>query len=143
MKPTKARVLIVDDDRDLVETLRIILESGGYEVTWAHDAEKGLAKAQAERPELVLLDIMMPNATEGFHFVWKLRRLEGEYFQRLPIMVLSAIHDKTTLRFYPDAGDGTYKAGEYLPVQEFLDKPVDPARLLERVEKVLGTSRRG
>ena len=138
---SKAKILTVDDDRDLVEALRIVLESGGYEVVAAYDAETGLEKVRSERPDLVLLDVMMPNATEGFHFVWKLRNLEGEYFRSVPVIVLTAIHEKTELRFYPDSGDGTYNAGEYLPVQDFVDKPVEPKDLLERVEKVLSTSR--
>ena len=138
---SKAKILTVDDDRDLVEALRIVLESGGYEVVAAYDAETGLEKVRSEKPDLVLLDVMMPNATEGFHFVWKLRNLEGEYFRSVPVIVLTAIHEKTELRFYPDSGDGTYKAGEYLPVQDFVDKPVAPKDLLERVERVLSRSR--
>jgi CheY-like chemotaxis protein len=138
---SKAKILTVDDDRDLVEALRIVLESGGYEVVAAYDAETGLEKLRSERPDLVLLDVMMPNATEGFHFVWKLRNLEGEYFRTVPVIVLTAIHERTELRFYPDSSDGTYQAGEYLPVQDFVDKPVEPKDLLERVERVLSTSR--
>lgn len=137
----KVKILTVDDDRDLVEALRIVLESGGYEVVAAYDAETGLEKVRSERPDLVLLDVMMPSATEGFHFVWKLRSLEGEYYRAVPVILLTAIHEKTELRFYPDSGDGTYKAGEYLPVQDFVDKPVDPKDLLERVERVLSASR--
>jgi CheY-like chemotaxis protein len=136
-----AKVLTVDDDRDFVEALRMVLESGGYEVVAAHDAETGLEKVRSARPDLVLLDVMMPSATEGFHFVWKLRNLEGEYFRSVPVIVLTAIHERTELRFYPDSGDGTYKAGEYLPVQDFVDKPVDPKDLLDRVERVLSASR--
>jgi CheY-like chemotaxis protein len=138
---SRAKILTVDDDRDLVETLRIVLESGGYETLAAYDAEAGLEKVQSERPDLILLDVMMPDATEGFHFVWKLRELEGEYFRSVPVIVLTAIHEKTELRFYPDSGNGTYRAGEYLPVQDFVDKPVDPNDLLERVERVLSASR--
>lgn len=138
---SRGKILTVDDDRDLVETLRIVLESGGYEMVAAYDAETGLEKVRSERPDLVLLDVMMPNATEGFHFVWKLRDLEGEYFRTVPVIVLTAIHEKTELRFYPDSDDGTYRAGEYLPVQDFMDKPVDPNDLLEHLERVLAASR--
>jgi CheY-like chemotaxis protein len=139
---SKGKVLTVDDDRDLVETLRIVLESGGYEAVAAYDGEDGLEKVRSERPDLVLLDVMMPSATEGFHLVWKLRNLEGDYFRSVPVILLTAIHEKTELRFYPDSDDGTYKAGEYLPVQDFVDKPVDPKDLLARVERVLSTSRK-
>jgi CheY-like chemotaxis protein len=66
-----------------------------------------------------------------------LRRHDEQYFQKVPIVVLSAIHEQTDIRFYPDTGDGTYRAGEFLPVQDFLDKPVDPTRLLERIGRAL------
>jgi CheY-like chemotaxis protein len=138
---SQVKILTVDDDRDLVEALRIVLESGGYEVAAAYDAETGLEKVRSEKPDLILLDVMMPSATEGFHFVWKLRNLEGEYFRTVPVIVLTAIHERTELRFYPDSSDGTYRAGEYLPVQDFLDKPVEPSRLLACVDKVLSASR--
>ncbi len=137
----RPKILAVDDDRDLVESLRFVLESRGYEMVAAHDAEAGLEKVRSERPDLILLDVMMPDATEGFHFVWKLRNLEGEYFRTVPVIVLSAIHERTELRFYPESGDGTYRAGEYLPVQDFMDKPVEPNDLLDRLERVLATSR--
>jgi len=136
-------ILVVDDDRDLVATLRMVLEGAGYRVVSAGDPVAGMATAAAERPDLILLDIMMPNATEGFHFVWKLRRREEPYFQKVPIVVLSAIHETTDLRFYPDSGDGTYRAGEFLPIQDFMDKPLDPARLLERIGRVLVLAERG
>jgi CheY-like chemotaxis protein len=136
-------ILVVDDDRDLVATLRMVLEGAGYRVVSAPDAVLGMATAADERPDLILLDIMMPNATEGFHFVWKLRRREEPYFQKVPIVVLSAIHETTELRFYPDSGDGTYRAGEFLPIQDFVDKPLDPARLLERIGRVLVLAERG
>ena len=131
------KILVIDDDADLVETLRLVLESKGYRVCGAHDPERGMEMVKSERPDLILLDIMMPHGTEGFHFVWSLRQQPDEYSRGVPVIVLSAIHEKTGLRFYPDDGDSTYKAGEYLPVQDFVDKPVDPAQLLERVQRVL------
>lgn len=135
-----AKILIVDDDRDLVATLRLVLEARGYAVTAAHDLESGLAAVERERPAVVLLDVMMPDATEGFHFVWRLRRREDDYSRNVPILMLTAIHEKTELRFYPDSADGTYKAGEYLPVQDFVDKPIEPSLLVARIERLLAAS---
>jgi DNA-binding response OmpR family regulator len=132
-----AKVLLVDDDRDLVAALRLAFERRGYRVCAAHDAAAGLRRAEEERPDLIVLDVMMPSATEGFHFVWALRRREEEYFRAVPVVVLTAIHEKTDLRLYPDSTDGTYEAGEFLPVQDFMDKPVDPERLLARVAALL------
>jgi CheY-like chemotaxis protein len=136
-----AKILIVDDDRDLVAALQLVLESQGYAVVTAYDAPGGLAQAESERPDLILLDVMMPEATEGFHFVWTIRGREEEYFRKVPIIVLTAIHQRTELRFYPDAADGTYQAGEFLPVQAFIDKPVDPGELVQRVERQLALAR--
>ena len=134
-------ILLVDDDKDLVAVLRIALQSKGYIVKSAHNPEDGLDAAAKERPDCIVLDIMMPNATEGFHFVWQIRQRDDPYFQKVPIIVLSAIHEKTDLRFYPDSGDGTYQAGEFLPVQDFVDKPIDPALLIDRIERALRLAR--
>ena len=131
------KILMVDDDRDLQEVLRILLEGEGYRVFSAFRGPDGLELADRERPDLILLDVMMPDATEGFHVVWQLRGREEAYFQEVPVIMLTAIHQRTALRFYPDAADGTYGAGEYLPVQGFVDKPVDPAALLKEVARVL------
>jgi CheY-like chemotaxis protein len=134
------RILAVDDDRDLVAALRIALESRGFEVLAAHDPASGLEKVRSERPDLILLDVMMPEATEGFHFVWKLRNLAEPYFRTVPVIVLSAIHERTEMRFYPESGDGTYRAGEFLPVQGFVDKPVDPDELVAHIERALAAT---
>jgi len=137
------KILIVEDDKDLVATLQVVLQKRGFEVVAAYDAPEGLAKAESDRPDLIVLDVMMPNATEGFHFVWTLRLREEEYFRTVPIIVMSAIHQKTELRFYPDSADGTYQSGEFLPVQGFIDKPVDPAAFVREVERQLGLESSG
>lgn len=138
----QARVLIVDDDADLVASLRVALAAAGFGVLEAPDATSGLAALARERPDVVLLDVMMPGGTEGFHFVWEVRRRSEPYFQRVPILVVTSIHDKTALRFYPDTGDGTYEPGEYLPVQDFLDKPVEPELLVSRILRALAVAAR-
>lgn len=132
-----ATVLIVEDDADMAETIRVILESKDYQVISAASKDEGLEKVRTERPALILLDIMMPEGTEGFHFVWELRRDPDAEVRDIPIIVVSALHETTNLRFYPDQSDDTYQAGEYLPVQDFVDKPLDPADLLSRVERLL------
>jgi len=137
----KTKILLVDDDQDLVDILTMVLERRGYEVVSANDASRGLAQTEAERPDLIVLDVMMPDATEGFHVVWDLRRREEAYFRDVPIIMLTAIHQSTPLRFYPDSGDGTYSAGEYLPVQGFVDKPVEPEALMKELDRVLAISR--
>ncbi len=132
-----AKILIVEDDQDQADVLKIVLEVEGYDTLHALDAPGGLAMARAERPDLILLDVMMPTGTEGFHFVWDLRKDPDPAVKEVPIIVMTAIHEKTKLRFYPDQADPEYKPGEYLPVQAFLDKPVKSEALLREVKAVL------
>jgi len=133
----QAKIMVVDDDPDVVEILRLVLETAGYQVASANSAPQGLDKVKEFCPNLVLLDVMMPDGTEGFQFVWKLRNEFPPELADTPIIVLSAIHETTKLRFYPDQSDGTYRSGEFLPVQGFIDKPAEPEMLLKRIEQVL------
>lgn len=132
-----ARILVVDDDLDIVEILRLVLQSADYQVETAHSAAQGFEKLEAFRPNLILLDVMMPEGTEGFQFVWKLRNEYPPELAQTPIIILSAIHETTKLRFYPDQTDGTYRPGEFLPVQGFIDKPAAPHSLLSKIDQVL------
>lgn len=131
------RILIVDDDPIMVQSLKLILENQGYATVEAYNASDAMEKARQSRPDLILLDIMMPDGIEGFHFVWELRQMEPP-LKDTPIIVVTAIHDKGELRYYPEQSDGTYQPGEYLPVQDFIDKPIHPDDLLARVAKQLG-----
>ncbi len=133
----KAKILVVDDDPDIVESLKLVLQSAEYDVETALTIDEAFEKVQSWRPDLILLDIMMPDGTEGFHFVWKLRNEYPEEVANTPILVLSAIHHTTDLRFYPEQSDWEYKPGEFLPVQGFIDKPVEPHVLLGKIEEVL------
>jgi CheY-like chemotaxis protein len=137
MSDDKGKILIVDDDPDIVDALSLVLEGAGYQVRDAANAEEGLAAVERERPDLIVLDVMMPDGTEGFQFVWRLRNELPQAVQETPIVILTAIHGTTRLRFYPEASDGTYSPGEYLPVQGFIDKPVDPEDLLKKVATLL------
>ena len=136
------KVLVVDDDPDVVDYVRYILEKRAFEVISAPNAEEAMTKVEAEKPDLIILDIMMPKGTEGFHFAWRLRARSEPEYRNTPIIVLTAIHDTTSLRFYPDQSDGFYGPGEYLPVEGFIDKPVKEDDLLKQVERVLGPARR-
>lgn len=133
----KDKILLIDDDQDLVETTRLVLESRGYRVVSASSAEEGLKTVALEKPDLILLDVMLPAGTEGFHFAWNLRQNQDPTLREIPIIVVSAIHATTGLRLYPEVSDPLYEPGEFLPVQGFLDKPVQPQVLLREVEKAL------
>jgi len=133
----QAKILIVEDDADLVKVMSVILEAQAYQVVTAASKEEGLEKVKTENPDLILLDIMLPEGTEGFHFVWELRSQFDKPYRNIPILVLTSIHETTPLRFYPDQSDGTYAPYEYLPVQDFVDKPIDPEDLVARVKRLL------
>jgi two-component system alkaline phosphatase synthesis response regulator PhoP len=135
------KVLVVEDDPDAAEALQIVLEDEGCTVARAADAQDGLAKASSEKPDVILLDIMMPSGTEGFHFVWNLRKDTDEQVRQIPIIVLTAIHATTRLRLYPDQSDGVYGPGEFLPVQGFLDKPASSEQLKAKIEEVLSQAK--
>jgi len=131
------KILIVEDDADTVEALTLVLEKNGYAVASAPNAEDGLELVKSERPDLVLLDVMMPAGTEGFHFVWTLRKDPDPDLRDIPIIVLTAIHETSPLKLYPDKSDSTYGPYEYLPVQGFFDKPVDMTKLTSEVARLI------
>lgn len=137
------RILVVDDDPDVVRYLTHVLGRRDYSVVSASSAEEAMRQVEAHRPDLIVLDIMMPKGTEGFHFVWTLRSRPEPELRTIPIVVISAIHDTTNLRFYPEQTDGYHGPGEFLPVEAFIDKPVQEEDLLQHVERLLKRAGRG
>ncbi|MGA1844513.1 MAG: response regulator [bacterium] len=121
------KVLLIDDDVDLVEANKIVLEANGYTVLTAYNGEDGLRVAQQEVPDVIVLDVSMERKDEGFYVSQRIRNTPG--IANTPILMVTAIHKCTKLRFSPNTD------GEYLPVNEFLDKPVDPNLLVSLVEK--------
>jgi len=128
-----AKILLIDDDRDFVDAVRMMLEKAKFEVDAALTPEEGMEKAKTSNPDLVVLDVMMPNDYEGFAVARSIR--EDLNMRELPIVILSCVHEKKSVpyRFAPDEN--------YLPVDVFLDKPVDTTRLLETVQELLGEKR--
>jgi CheY-like chemotaxis protein len=132
----KEKILIIDDDDDIVYTMRLPLEAAGYQVFRAASSEEGLQKVKKVHPNLILLDVMMDSTTAGFQVSLTLRSSDpaSEYaaYRNIPILMITAIHTTTPLRFAPDK--------DYLPVDAFLEKPIDPKVLLDQVRKHLGKS---
>jgi len=133
-----AKILVVDDEASIARVIQLALEAQGHEVIKASSKEEGEAAAVANKPDLMILDVMMPEGTEGFHLVWKLRQMEDPAVREIPIIMATGIHATTKLRFYPEQSDGTYQPGEYLPVQDWIDKPVRVEELLTKVNALLG-----
>ncbi|MHB2153477.1 response regulator transcription factor [Caldithrix abyssi] len=124
------KILIIDDDIDLVEAMRLTLENAGFEVIDAQDGEKGLEKALKEKPDLIILDVMMGTQDEGFHVAYQMR--QNEDLQSTPIIMLTAVGQETGFKFDKE------KDEDFLPVEEFIEKPVDPQKLVERIKVNLG-----
>jgi CheY-like chemotaxis protein len=122
------KVLLVDDDPDFIEINRIALESKGYTILAAADGDEGLATAKAERPDAIVLDVMMSTPTEGFEVARQLRA--DPDLARIPLIMLTSVNrEGLPWRYEPDS--------EWLPVDVFLDKPVPADRLIATVEKAL------
>lgn len=127
------KILIIDDDPDILLSVRMSLEPKGYEVIEAKNGTEGIEMLKSDRPDLIILDVMMDTKTEGFQLALKLRNPDpgSEYavFKDIPILMLTAIHSTTPLQFEPDI--------DYLPVDLFVDKPIDPDDLVGKVEYLL------
>ena len=128
-----AKILLIDDDPDIITSVRMTLESVGHQLEDARNGEEGIKKIKEDRPDLIILDVMMDTKTEGVQLALKLRNPDptSEFYalKDIPILMLTAIHSTTPLRFEPDI--------DYLPVELFVDKPIDPDDLIEKVEWVL------
>ena len=127
------KILVIEDDADMVMAIRMPLEANGYEVFEAATGEEGLQQVKKVEPDLIILDVMMETTTAGFQVSLQLRSpdADSEYaaYREIPILMLTAIHTTTSLRFGPDEA--------YLPVDDFVDKPIDPDVLLEKVRALI------
>src|SRR5512138_1928491 len=113
-----AKILMIDDDPDYAEGLRIRLEARGHQFFLAANGDEGLAKVKLIHPDLIVLDVMMDTRTEGFHVSLQLRDRapDSEFaaYRNVPILMLTSIHQSTAIRFSPDE--------DYLPVDALLEK---------------------
>ena len=124
----KAKILVVDDDPDFVAATKVVLESKPYEVIVAYDGDEGLEKAKEERPDLIILDIIMP-VKDGFVVCEQLKK--DPHLSSIPVLMLTAFGEKvgeTSLAL---------SQGLTLEAEDFIDKPIAPAELLIRVERLL------
>jgi DNA-binding response OmpR family regulator len=131
----KPKILIIDDDTDAVELIRIALEANNYDVFSAGNGTEGLKLVKTIRPDLIILDIMMDTPTEGFQVSYQLRsndpKSEYREFCQTPIIMMSGISQKMHMKFSPQ------QDGDYLPADEFLEKPVRVDSLVEKIKKLL------
>ena len=107
-----AKILIVDDDPDMVEASRIVLERDGYSVENASNVEEGLQKLAEGKPDLLILDVMMEEPDDGLRFARQVRRMGNT----LPILMLTSVNRALGIQIGKDE--------EMVPVDEFVEKPV-------------------
>jgi CheY-like chemotaxis protein len=124
------RILIIDDDPDITEAMKVILENQGYATDSAKDGSKGMERIKATKPDLIILDVMMNTISEGFLLSRELKK-DPEY-KHIPILMVTSVKEKTGIDFETAAGDETW-----LPVEGYLNKPVKPEVLLDKVRTLL------
>lgn len=127
------KIYIIDDDRDIVESMSMVLEANGYEVTAQYNDENVTLNVSQYNPDLIILDVMFPeNGSVGFEIARDLKR--DNNLTNIPIVMLSAVNERGIYlgRFTNQDIDESW-----LPISIFLDKPVQPKELLLQVKTIL------
>jgi CheY-like chemotaxis protein len=122
-----SKILIVDDDPDFVEATRMVLESAGYQVATAADGDEGLRKAKEQRPDLVILDVIMKTVLDGLHMSQEMANDPEQH--DTPILMVTSIANRDYAALFP--------TDEYIHIDGFISKPVSPDELLKRVSTML------
>lgn len=125
------KILIIDDDPDIVEAMRVVLKSKNYEVAIAKSGEEGIRVVRQSKPDLIILDVMMESVDKGFEVCRNIKN--DENYKNIPILMLTAIKEKTGLGFEKEAGDP-----DWLPVDGYCEKPLKPEELISKIENLLG-----
>ncbi|MFC1917120.1 response regulator transcription factor [Chloroflexota bacterium] len=124
------KILIVDDDPDILDAVSMILESQGYEVVTAHDGLEGLVTLKAENPDLMILDLMMPKM-DGFGVCKELQDPRWAKYKNIPILMLTSVREEASRRRYE------LETGLELDVDDYVEKPMSPDVLIDRVSKLI------
>ncbi|MHC4455550.1 MAG: response regulator [Planctomycetota bacterium] len=125
-----AKIIVVDDDQDIRDSLQAILEGRQYTVITAADRTDGMEKIKTEKPDLIILDVMMSSWLDGLDMSKNLKK--APEFKDIPILMLTGVRGKTGIDFKPKAG-----GPDWCSVDAFLEKPVEPDILLEEIDKLL------
>ena len=129
---TKREILLVDDDRDIRDSLKIILEKNGYATRTAANGREALLELKKGKPDLMILDVMMSTDTEGFDLAYELKN--QPQFENLPIIILTSFLEKVR-----EDGPDKFQniLGEQWPAKWLFEKPVNPQKLLAKVQGIL------
>ncbi|MCK5665486.1 MAG: response regulator [Thiotrichaceae bacterium] len=127
-----SKIMIIDDDRDIIESISMVLQANDYTVCSKMDTENLLADIKAEAPDIILLDIVFPeDAQAGFKAA---REIAGEDdLKHIPVLILSAVNQLTNLGFSFNESD---ISNDFMPVRGFIEKPVEPAVLLDKIRSL-------
>jgi DNA-binding response OmpR family regulator len=127
----QTKILVIDDDPDIQASVKTVLESKSYQVIAALDGDEGLRKVVDERPDLIVLDVIMPGKT-GFEVCRELKTdPRYHFFSEIPVLLLTV---------YPDDREKAHlsmREGMMMEAEEYLHKPFEPKELLNRVEELL------
>ena len=126
----KGVILIVDDDKDIIASLKIVLEAKGFETRSAGTEREALEKLKEVLPDLIILDVMLEGMSDGFNIARQLKSQDA--YKKIPIIIITALGKKTGFHFDPHI-DKT----KWLPIDTYFDKPVDPGVLVAEIEKLL------
>ncbi len=128
-----ANILIVDDDPDVREAVKIILETQPYELIFASNGEECLEQVKKNTPDLIILDLLMPKK-DGFEVIKELRGHPS--YPRIPILVLTAVKKEAAGRRYE------LETALRMDVDDYIEKPIQPDDLIDRVKRILARARR-
>lgn len=124
------KILVIDDDPDILDAVGTILQFQGYNVITARDGLEGLAKLREEKPHLMILDLLMPKI-DGFAVCRELKDPRWSKYANIPILVLTSVREEAARRRYE------LETGMELDVDDYVEKPIIPDVLLQRVGKLL------
>jgi len=125
-----AKVLIVDNDPDMRLAIASVLNSRCYQVIEACDGEEALKKLREEKPDIMLLDLLMPRI-DGFAVIKEMRGNPGKGYPDVPVLVITSVREEASHRRYE------LEMGRKLDVDDYIEKPIEPFVLLQRVERLL------
>lgn len=125
------RILVIDDDEDLVRSTTALLRSRGWETEGARNGTEGLAKVREFRPDLLVLDIMMDHDTEGFQLAYSLK--EDPELKGMPVIIVSSFQEHLAEKM----DKFQFVLGNDWPAEALLEKPVKPEKLAETIARLL------
>lgn len=125
----KKRILDIDDDVDVLEARKIILEHNDFEVTGATNIKVAREILDNEKIDLIILDVMMEKDSDGFNFAQHIKM--NDKFKHIPIIMVTAVSQRTPFKFSIE------EDGAFLPVEKFMEKPIDPDELIATIKGLL------